>query len=141
MFEHIRKHLPWRIREERKRKEAFVKKLQEPGHGQPKIRFKNISKIPAGAMIMLQDYRDNSMITSVYTGSGWHMIGTSGRATSMTNIEFEDMLTEKRSKATATTKFLILDDNRLLDINYLAHPSAAGFSKIQWHDIGNDEDG
>lgn len=137
MFEHVRNWLPWR--ERAKRKADFIKKLQEPGHGQPKIRFKNINKIPAGAMIMLQDYRDNSMITAVYTGSEWHMMGTSGRPTTITNIEFEDMLTEKRSKATATIKFLILDDNRLLDINYLAHPSSGGFSKIQWHDIGNDE--
>lgn len=140
MFEHIRKKFPWRDREERKRKEKFIKKLQEPGHGLPKIRFKNIKSIPSGAIIMLQDYRDDSMLTAVYTGNTWHTFGITGRLTIMTNLEFEDMLTEKRNKATATTKFLILDDNKLLDINYLEHPSAGGFSKVQWHDVGNNED-
>lgn len=145
MFEHIRKKFPWLDRAERQRKEDFIKKLQEPGHGKPKIRFKNINKIPVGAMIMLQDYGDGSMVTAVYSGNGWFMMGTNSpggsvRPTTVLSIEFEDMLTEKRNKATATSKFLIVDDNQLLNINYIKHPSNAGFHKIQWHDIGNDED-
>ncbi len=140
MFEYIRKHLPWRVRGERERKENFIKRLQELGHGQPKIRFKNIRKIPDGALIMLQDYSDGSMTVAIYSSLKWLMHGTNGRPAAITSIEFEDMLTEKRNKATATAKFLILDDNQLLDINYLAHPSTAGFAKVRWHDIGNDED-
>jgi len=137
MFERWCKKLPWRVRSERKLKEDFVKKLQYPDHGKPKIRFKNINKIPDGAMIMLQDYSDNSMTTAVYTGSAWFMLGTSGKPTTITSIEFEDQLTEMRNKATATAKFLILDDNQLLDIDYINQPSTIGFAKIQWHNVGN----
>jgi len=140
MFEHIRKCFPWRVREERKRKEKFIKKLQEPGHGLPKIRFKDIKKIPAGAMIMLQDYSDGSMTTALYSGNAWLTYGIGSRSIAMTTVEFEDLLTAKRNKATKTAKFLILDASQLLDINYLKHPSTAGFGKIQWHSIGNDED-
>lgn len=140
MFEHIRKHLPWRIREERMRKEKFIKKLQDPGHGQPKIRFKDAVKIPSGAMIMLQDYRDNSIMTAIYSGQTWMTYETYGKPTALSIIEFEDLLTEKRTKATATDKFLIHDANQLLNIDYSAHNSISGFNKIQWINVGNEAD-
>ena len=149
MFEHIRKKFPWLDREERKRKEKFVKKLQEPGHGQPKIRFKDVSKIPMGVILLLQDYSDGTMINAIYTGSSkWMIYGNSPLHNAsalpkfMTTIQFEDFLTEKRNKATAKDKFLIMDENRLLNIDYKKPniASAMGFSKVSWHDIGNDED-
>ena len=147
MFEHIRKQFPWRTRTKRKLKEKFVRKLQEPGHGSPKIRFKDSSKIPAGAIILLQDYSDGGMTNAIYTGSGnWMMFGNhptknaTARPTTMTTTEFEDLLTEKRNKATAIDKFLILDTNLLLNIDYSKHPSNVNFSKVLWHEIGNDED-
>jgi len=140
MFEYIRKYLPWRIRE-RKNKENFIKTLQEPGHNKQKVRFKNINKIPVGAIILLQDYSDNSIITTVWHGSRWSMLGSnSSRLRTITSIELEDILTEKCNKATATAKFLIFDSSQLLDINYKKYPSTAGFAKVQWHDIGNNED-
>ena len=144
MFEHIRKKLPWRVREERKRKEKFVKRLQEPGHGSPKVRFKNASNIPAGAMILLQDYSDGSMTNAIYAGNDNWLLCGDGSSNSIhstkTTVEFEDLLTEKRNKATAKAKFLILDQNELLNIDYSAHNNTMGFSKIQWTSIGNDEE-
>ena len=148
MFEHIRKKFPWRIRAERqRRKEEFVKKLQR-GCSQPKIRFKDASNIPTGVIILLHDYSDGTMLNAIYTGSGnWHIYGnTSSKNTSvgpvsMTTIEFEDLLTEKRNKATSTKdKLLISDENKLLNIDYSAHKSNAGFSIMPWQSIGNDED-
>ena len=151
MFERIHKYLPWHKRKERKRKEKFIKKLQEPGHGQPKIRFYDATKIPAGYILMLQDYRDGSMSNAIYTGAGkWMLYGDSpvkngiSPTKMMTTIELEDLLTEKRNKATAKDKVLIYDQSQLLNINYVKSSSGIfsdmGFNKLDWHSIGNDED-
>lgn len=138
MFEHVRKWFPWH--ERAKRKTEFIKKLQEAGHGQPKIRFKDASKIPVGAMIIIQDDRDGSLLTAVYIGTKWHMVGTNNKSTIISTVEFEDMLTEKRNLASKKDKCIIFDQNELLNIDYDAHSSLAGFSKVQWLKIGNDDD-
>lgn len=147
MFEHVRRWFPWY--ERARRKADFIKKLQAPGHGKPKIRFKNISKIPAGVMLLLQDYSDGTMLNAIYTGSGdWMVYGNgpllniSGRPKMMTSMEFEDFLTEKRNMATGKDKLLIMDESQLLNIDYKkAHvANAMGFSKMAWHDIGNNEE-
>lgn len=151
MFEHIRENLPWRKRAERQRKEKFVKKLQEPGHGQPKIRFYDATKIPAGYILMFQDYSDGSISNAIYTGNGkWMLYGDSPAKNStspmktLTTIELEDLLTEKRNKATAKDKVLIYDSSQLLNINYTKSSSGIfrdmGFNKLAWYDVGNNED-
>ena len=152
MFERFLKNLPWRVLEERKRKAKFIKKLQEPGHGQPKIRFYDTTKIPAGYILMLQDYRDNSMSNAIYAGNGnWILYGDSpvknglSPMKTITTIELEDLLTEKRNRATAKDKVLIYDQSQLLNINYTKSSngifSDMGFNKLDWHSIGNNEDG
>ena len=100
---------------------------------------------------MLQDYRDGSMSNAIYTGAGkWMLYGDSPvnngttRSKMVTTIELEDLLTEKRNKATAKDKVLIYDQSQLLNINYTKNSSGIfsdmGFNKLDWHNIGNNED-
>lgn len=139
MFEHVRKLFPWKTRAERK--QDFVKKLREPGHGIPKVRFDTAKTMQAGAMIMIHDYGTADVISAVYDGRNWMLASTSStRPVVKTCVEFEDLLTDMRNAATAEDKILIHDSQEYLDIHYLEHPSLGGFHKIQWTEIGNGEE-
>ena len=103
MFEHVRRLFPWKTRAERK--QAFIKKLQEPGHGIPKVRFDKTKTLVAGTMIMIHDYNTNDVISAVYDGRNWMLATTSStRPVIKTSVEFEDFLTDMRNAATAEDK-------------------------------------
>ena len=140
MFEHVRRLFPWKTRAERK--QAFIKKLQEPGHGIPKVRFDKSKTILSGTMIMIHDYSTNHVISAVYDGRNWMLASTAtARPVVKTSVEFEDMLTDMRNAATETDKILINDSLECLDIHNLQHvPSLGGFHKLHWKDLSCDKD-
>jgi len=139
MFEHVRKLFPWKTRAERK--QEFIKKLQEPGHGIPKVRFKKTKTVPAGAMIMIHDYSTNDVISAVYAGRNWLIASTLSKPVTKTSVEFEDMLTDMRNAATTEDQLLIHDSLECLDINHLQQaPSLGGFHKLPWTKLSNEED-
>jgi len=118
MFEHIRNWMPWNERE--RRKKEFVEKLRHPHHGKLKVRFKNISSVPIGAMIMVTNDRTADITTAVLLSSNsWAVYGTSlKKPETKTTVDLEDFFTDIRCLAKKEDELHFLDSAQLLDINY-----------------------
>jgi len=119
MFEHVRNWLPWNERE--RRKKEFVKKLQHPHHGKLKVRFKNISKVPIGAIIMLSNSRTHHITTAVLlSANSWAVYGTNVNEnyTVKTSVDLEDFFTDIRVLATDENELVFNDPGQYLDVNY-----------------------
>ncbi len=101
MFEHIRKKLPWRAREERKKK--FVKCLK----GKRYVKALNVSD---GAMFTICNEATAEMYCVVRANGRWFLWGTTSKITELSDRELEDYITEQFDIVTSTGRSLRIVD-------------------------------
>lgn len=86
MFEHIRKKLPWRAREERKKE--FVKRLRGK-------RYVKALNVPDGAMFTICNEATAEMNCVVRASGKWLLWGTAEQISSLSDRELESYLIEQ----------------------------------------------
>lgn len=113
MFEHVRNLFPWY--ERAKRKTEFVRKLQDPMLGKPKVRFKSISTILVGTDLIISNNSTGDVLSAVYIDTNnWLTYGTSFKPKNITNIELEDLLTEMRGNVSKDDDLIFYDSGLLI---------------------------
>ena len=93
----IRKYFPWLDRA--RRKKEFVQQLKGPI---ATVRFKDISLVPAGAIVIVCDMKIGDMMSAAYMCPHWSVYGTSMSPIIMTTPRLEGLLTEWASRPTKT---------------------------------------
>jgi len=91
----IRKYFPWL--DQARRKKEFVRQLKCPT---TTVRFKDISLVPAGAIVMVCDMKIGDMMSAAYICPHWSVYGTSMSPIIMSTLKLEDLLTEWASRPT-----------------------------------------
>lgn len=101
MFEHIRKKLPWRAREERKKE--FVKRLKAK-------RYVKALNVCDGATFTICNEATGDVQCVVRVGTSWFIWGTTACIGKLSNAELEHYLTEQTDIVTALKKNLRIVD-------------------------------